>query len=771
MTVPLKSLKAEDVEEQVKRMMGKFSEVAAIPSANLLVLTDTVGSIKRVLQFLRPLRESDVNSVLATLVLREGEDPTRLDIDAKAMEPLKTPAFPTGPYNIVPVYGPGYQTQRSPFLNLLIGGDPASSYFLGVRPEQQRRTVERAYGTVLRAHQQHRARMFEQIKTLIRSQERLRGQTEQNRGEFDMIGGFGGAGGPEGPPMTLPPPPGSGRGQGGSPMLPFDSIGGYGGLRHVPGGFAGRSGWMRRQQANQDKVVFGADLRAARALFRDLVSFAPGMDTTLADVLAVLEAEANLPLRSRAGKVAAAARNLIDRACAGGWEAVAVPAVDGVEGFTILCDGQGRHRYERLLETALRERVVCDGKTLLHLYSELGLGARRNVSRFHRRDLSALVPWLLPPADDLARGADLELIDKQTVAVLPHAGTVCLHLLFATDGRLAEQRLLSRKSGRLLERHTYAADGTVRRFDAHGKRLSEERLARRAAKAPDLQPDLKQLVVLPLPWRKRNVTQSDKLATLASLFAEKDATLRTFVTEHFLDKGDRRVGFLTLLAVGRDPDKVLARRLDPKSKLGDYLLQFHGDGPKRREQDFRRKAPTDFLSRMKALYRFHNLSGAREILSRVGEERLLDYVRTCKSPRLLWSLVETWSVARMPANEGTGPAQLRPRILEAAAQGLRGVHGFAYPARYEHARCLLHGDKRRARKLFDERVRRDAGRRSPAADRRRLPPCSGRRRQGNGTVAGNDAPYRRALAEGERSSGGHRRRRSVLVAGRCGTWR
>jgi hypothetical protein len=38
-----------------------------------------------------------------------------------------------------PNYGPGYRPQLSPYLNLLRGGDPASNYFLGVIPEQQRR--------------------------------------------------------------------------------------------------------------------------------------------------------------------------------------------------------------------------------------------------------------------------------------------------------------------------------------------------------------------------------------------------------------------------------------------------------------------------------------------------------------------------------------------------------------------------------------------------------------------------------------------------------
>ena len=38
-----------------------------------------------------------------------------------------------------PAFGPGYQTQLSPFLNMLRFGDPAANYFGGVVPEEQRR--------------------------------------------------------------------------------------------------------------------------------------------------------------------------------------------------------------------------------------------------------------------------------------------------------------------------------------------------------------------------------------------------------------------------------------------------------------------------------------------------------------------------------------------------------------------------------------------------------------------------------------------------------
>jgi hypothetical protein len=48
-----------------------------------------------------------------------------------------------------PRFGPGYQTQLSPWLNMLRGGDAAANYFLGVQPEFQRREDRnRIYGSL-----------------------------------------------------------------------------------------------------------------------------------------------------------------------------------------------------------------------------------------------------------------------------------------------------------------------------------------------------------------------------------------------------------------------------------------------------------------------------------------------------------------------------------------------------------------------------------------------------------------------------------------------
>src|SRR5439155_24393724 len=52
-TVRLKSLVAEDVQGQVKRMLSPFGEVVGFPTSNALVLTDTVAALQQVLKTIR----------------------------------------------------------------------------------------------------------------------------------------------------------------------------------------------------------------------------------------------------------------------------------------------------------------------------------------------------------------------------------------------------------------------------------------------------------------------------------------------------------------------------------------------------------------------------------------------------------------------------------------------------------------------------------------------------------------------------------------------
>src|SRR5262249_3854102 len=250
--------------------------------------------------------------------------------------------------------------------------------------------------------------------------------------------------------------------------------------------------------------------------------------------------------------------------------------------------GSGRFVYERKLWPGITEKVVCDGKTLTHLYPELKIGARRTASRGHRADFNALVPWALPRAEDFARGAGGRLIGERTVAVVPigskeqalrwyFAGSGAafsslvspkwleIHMTFAADGRLAERQVVLMPKKEVLYRLTCAADGTVKLLGAKGKELSVRKLQLAAAEdAPKLSANTKDYVVLDLPYRtpehvkkalkieNKNYNQlsfKEALPLFAAFVAAGNGNEANNVFRQvFHAKEQRQLGFYVLLA-------------------------------------------------------------------------------------------------------------------------------------------------------------------------------------------------------------------------------
>ena len=220
------------------------------------------------------------------------------------------------------------------------------------------------------------------------------------------------------------------------------------------------------------------------------------------------------------------------------------------------------------------------------------------------------MPWALPPAEDLARGADLKLIGERTVAVVPHYEAILLKAAKKIGAeaprsprwgrvhlRLRRRRPAGRAAARVrcrrqevLYREIIAADGVVRLLDAKGKELLVRKATLREAAAPDLTPDTKALVVLPLPYRTANhVKQTLKIEKTPNqdlrfkdalpLFAAEMAAGNTsqavaVFTQAFHARDQRQLGFYVLLAAcganldGQNVD-VLAEHVD--EPLAQYL--------------------------------------------------------------------------------------------------------------------------------------------------------------------------------------------------------
>jgi len=474
------------------------------------------------------------------------------------------------------------------------------------------------------------------------------------------------------------------------------------------------------------------------AVFYDLPGYAPGMYTTAADVYAVLEAEAEPHPAAKPGKIDPQARRLIETARGAGWQTATSATL------SIDFDGSGRYRCERTTAMGLREQVICDGATLWHLYPELGLGGRRVLSRFHRAQLSQLVPWVLPPAEDLARGADLVAVEKNTVAIVPHGiedfkdskgkplPYARVHLIFDENGRLAERRLVEMRAGtmragtmpagtmpagKVLLRQTYAADGSVSLLSAKDKMLSEWKMALKPCGAPNLSPDTRNLVVVPLPVRTRdnlqearnlpqngpyeNWSEDDALSVVAADLQVNTSESQQVLARRFLNRGDRRLGLYVLLAAtgytwdtGREVSLAAnTLRLDPPADHPhEPLAKYIAGYLKARQTDGAEIGPVGgprdgLLQQLADLHdlRLRWTSGKAnqgdEQSRRRDRHRTLRFIRNCRSPAFGWALLCT-------AIKQTNDADFCRTLAEAALR-FENVPALRYAARYEHAAALF----------------------------------------------------------------------------------
>ncbi|MBI3821727.1 MAG: hypothetical protein HY289_03500 [Planctomycetes bacterium] len=174
----------------------------------------------------------------------------------------------------------------------------------------------------------------------------------------------------------------------------------------------------------------------------------------------------------------------------------------------------------------------------------------------------------------------MKLVDANTVAIMPlnpltpgpsppeYRGRgeeyASLHLVFAADGNLRERRIVAMPKGKTLLRQIFHQDGSIEWKNADDKALATQTRTVAPAKAPDLTPNVRELVVAHMPIRtwQHIFAQADKVSP-ETKYAPKiveqwfiaecmDSSrdnlhrLRTFV-QFFHAKGDRRLGFYTLI--------------------------------------------------------------------------------------------------------------------------------------------------------------------------------------------------------------------------------
>jgi Tfp pilus assembly protein PilF len=497
---------------------------------------------------------------------------------------------------------------------------------------------------------------------------------------------------------------------------------------------------VRGQSSGESLLYQRPSFSGDDRLFFDLLSYAPGLNARGADLLAVLEAEARHSPAGKPGAIDATARALFAKARPAGWRALTCPAAGDRPAFSVTFDGAGRYAYDRTLSSGLRERVVCDGATLWHLYPELGLASRRAVSRFHRLDLAGQVPFALPQPEDLVRGADLKLVGPRTVAVVLHGADAKgadgkprpyaqLRFVFAEDGRLAERQVVELPARKTLLRETYSAEGAVKRVaDGETRTVLDGKLAE--GKAPALKPDLRKLVVLDLPVRSRDhVLKTRKLdktryedlrfedarALLAAAVAAGDqAQAQEVFRRALLGREQKEIGYYVLLAscgLNLDSDHLDVLGAHPDDPLAHYLALHSSPVLRKHASQWAARGavwPEGFLQRLASAHALcQRWQQARALAGsaaqrRAERDRALAFVRRHRGSALAWALLglvqdRTADYAATPKADARADYQ----ALAEAWQRFEGLPGLGRAARYERARCLLKaGQAAAARKLF-----------------------------------------------------------------------
>lgn len=481
-------------------------------------------------------------------------------------------------------------------------------------------------------------------------------------------------------------------------------------------------------------------------VFSDLVAYAPGMSSSVADVQMVLEAEAAPRFGQRLGSVDPDARKLIESARSTEWKSLKLGDL------AFIHDGSGRYAYERTVAFGLKEKVVCDGTHLWHLYPELGIGAKRVVSRFHREFLFDLIPDFLPPADDLAHGADVKAIDEKTVALSPlmppkdqeqPIGWLETRLVFDSK-RLAERQWVLVQKGKpdeILIREVYEAnkvkwftpnvgqasrlpekDGQAGRLPYDPKKpLAESKREESPAAAPDLSPDMSKLVVLPLPLRSREevyrqldmepswglnqeknacfeyLPKDDAMKLLACEFAANNGANVARVWDTCFAPGkDYRTGFFTLMAAaGYNPRTYWQFNQEkfeknPSDPLVRYLWEMWDDNIHDWQARLgfgpgRNDADT-FLGKLTTFRRIHTRWQGNFINHGLWGQRDTERERAVEFAKRNADNVLGWCALAMV--QDVCPSRDAWKTVASGWTVLAEKSALRYPARYEEARCL-----------------------------------------------------------------------------------
>lgn len=533
-------------------------------------------------------------------------------------------------------------------------------------------------------------------------------------------------------------------------------------------------------------------------ILRNILSYAPGMQTSLADVLAVVESEGTANWQPERGTIDADALRLIEKSRRLGWERITFVSGSHNTESTLLCNGKGDLRLERRTVDGLLEQVVADGSSLQHLYPELGIGSSRPLSRFHRRALLKLTPWLLPPADELAIGCDIQKTGENTIGItrlenlnVNQKADLTLEVVFDTDGRVAECRLVklsatSEPASQILLRQVFTRKGSIRILGKNGKLLTKVDLQRKPIAPPSDAPSTDGLVILPLPYRSADsyslvlpaqpadndsidysqLPEADAMKLVATHVANSDFdALWNVINQRFVVRDDARMGFAVLLSAAQtgnsQPIHEVASHNQGSSALGSFLIQ-HFDWWKNQDQNKEFVLPESASPFIRHLADAHNLyalwSSGRATQDRTESQvnneldRAIELIRSYPSRQVAWALL---NVVHQSIDETFSKQHLHLRLASEAAS-FESTPGLFVASRYARVLWLISAGKTdEARTLY-----RDYRRDTIAAGV--TPPVSPEVRSAFKTVTGSSDEWSKLILESAQPLVEQQRSRELL---------
>jgi hypothetical protein len=494
---------------------------------------------------------------------------------------------------------------------------------------------------------------------------------------------------------------------------------------------------------------------------RNLLAYAPGMYATRADVRSVLETELEATkAKPEFGAVDPQAKAWIESARSTGWRSLKIGSENNSPNKSpqIAFDGQGRFRIDRTTPDGLGETVICDGANLWHVYREIGLATRRAVSRFHRQQIAASFPWIVPSADDLARHMHVRVSGERTVELIPvwveeqpadgkePVRFVKLQMKFAEDGRLAGRQWILMPDKKVLLTIDFATDGSISWTSGEGEKQKTGRKDFKLTEvaAPELRPEVDELAVVLMPLRTvdhllaasslqfangeitwtRNTgwSEEDATAAIASACLVGDTELATRIMSYWSYDAKREdwqaafYKFIPLLARSNIRwDDLVRQELKRKLALDWNPLEQHGDAPVNRylaalANEQRKVKGHGTLPDLKqttygllaAFTEFYGLNRRIEQRMIARDERPSDEALVDDAIRFVKQFRSprlAWSIAsRLPSACNT---QEQFGKLAGAFERFADVPALQYATRYERAAHLeLAGRKHEAQEAF-----------------------------------------------------------------------